>query len=161
MEEAEREISASKKALLRSSLSPKVRTLLIKGEPGSGKTTLALELLKEFGRGVYISSRVSGDMLLEQNRQLRDLVERGVITSLSVSEYTEKSSSYKFEDFRLASIEDVLMSILGRSGNERRKLNRAGLLGFDRGKTGIQGQDQNRTISLGDCRSKQGETRIS
>ncbi|MFI5420611.1 MAG: RAD55 family ATPase [Nitrososphaerales archaeon] len=122
MQEAGTEISASKKALLRSFLSPRVRTLLIKGEPGSGKTTLALELLKEFGRGVYISSRVSGDMLLEQNRQLRDLVERGVIASLSMSEYTEKSSNYKFEDFRLASIEDVLMSILARPATKDESL---------------------------------------
>src|SRR5579864_6037235 len=82
--ESGKEISASKKALLRSLLSTKVRTLLIKGEPGTGKTTLAIELLREFGRGVYVSSRVSGDMLLEQNRQLRQLVEKGLITSLSV-----------------------------------------------------------------------------
>src|ERR1700730_16140040 len=109
------EISSSKKALMRSLLSAKVRTLLIKGEPGTGKTTLALELLREFGRGVYVSSRVSGDMLLEQNRQMSKLVEQGFVTSLSVGEASEKKLNYKFEDFRLASIEDVLMSILGRS----------------------------------------------
>jgi len=41
------------------------RTLLIKGLPGSGKTTLALHLLKTVGgsRGIYFSSRVSDESM--------------------------------------------------------------------------------------------------
>jgi KaiC/GvpD/RAD55 family RecA-like ATPase len=100
--------------LLKSLLSSKIRTLLIKGEPGAGKTTLALELLAGFGSGVYVSSRVSQDMLMEQNPQLRDLAKRGLISSVSMSENEEKPKSFKFEDYRLASIEDILISILGR-----------------------------------------------
>lgn len=104
----------SQNILLKSLLSTKIRTLLIKGEPGAGKTTLALELLAGFGSGVYVSSRVSRDMLMEQNPQLRELARRGLVNSVSMSETEEKPKSYKFEDYRLASIEDVLISILGR-----------------------------------------------
>jgi KaiC/GvpD/RAD55 family RecA-like ATPase len=104
----------SQNILLKSLLSSKIRTLLIKGEPGTGKTTLALELLGGFGSGVYVSSRVSRDMLMEQNPQLRELARRGLVSSVSMSEGGEKPKSIKFEDYRLASIEDVLISILGR-----------------------------------------------
>lgn len=104
----------SQNILLKSLLSSKIRTLLIKGEPGTGKTTLALELLAGFGSGVYVSSRVSRDMLMEQNPQLRELARRGLVSSVSMSEGSEKPKNFKFEDYRLASIEDVLISILGR-----------------------------------------------
>jgi len=104
----------SQNILLKSLLGSKIRTLLIKGEPGTGKTTLALELLGGFGSGVYVSSRVSRDMLMEQNPQLRDLAKRGLVSSVSMSEANDKPKSIKFEDYRLASIEDVLISILGR-----------------------------------------------
>ncbi|HYB04760.1 MAG TPA: gas vesicle protein GvpD P-loop domain-containing protein, partial [Nitrososphaerales archaeon] len=80
----------SQSILLKSLLSSKIRTLLIKGEPGTGKTTLALELLAGFGSGVYVSSRVSRDMLMEQNPQLRELAKRGLVSSVSMSEGNEK-----------------------------------------------------------------------
>jgi len=111
----------SQNILLRSLLSSKIRTLLIKGEPGTGKTTLALELLAGYGSGVYVSSRVSRDMLLEQNPQLRDLANKGLVSSVSMSE-NDKPKSFKFEDYRLASIEDVLISILGRSRESKDEL---------------------------------------
>jgi len=115
-EESSREDGfVSQNILLKSLLSSKIRTLLIKGEPGTGKTTLALELLGGFGSGVYVSSRVSRDMLMEQNPQLRELAKRGLVSSVSMSEANDKPKSFKFEDYRLASIEDVLISILGRS----------------------------------------------
>ena len=43
-------------------------SLLIKGLPGSGKTTLALQLLDYFGseKGVYISTRVGESKLSRQ-----------------------------------------------------------------------------------------------
>ncbi len=112
----------SQSILLKSLLSSKIRTLLIKGEPGTGKTTLALELLGGFGSGVYVSSRVSRDMLMEQNPQLRELAKRGLVSSVSMSEGTEKPQNFKFEDYRLASIEDVLISILGRSKDSKGEL---------------------------------------
>jgi KaiC/GvpD/RAD55 family RecA-like ATPase len=106
--------SVSQNILLQSLLSSKIRTLLIKGEPGTGKTTLALELLAGYGSGVYISSRVSREMMMEQNPQLSELAKRGLVSSISMSE-NEKPKSFKFEDYRLASIEDVLISILSKS----------------------------------------------
>jgi len=45
------------------------RSLLIKGAPGSGKTTLALQLMEELveiNRGFYISTRVSDDAIFSQ-----------------------------------------------------------------------------------------------
>lgn len=112
----------SQSILLKSLLSSKIRTLLIKGEPGTGKTTLALELLGGFGTGVYVSSRVSRDMLMEQNPQLRELAKRGLVSSVSMSDTGEKPKSFKFEDYRLASIEDVLISILGRPKEDDKEL---------------------------------------
>jgi KaiC/GvpD/RAD55 family RecA-like ATPase len=112
----------SQSILLKSLLSSKVRTLLIKGEPGTGKTTLALELLAGFGSGVYVSSRVSRDMLMEQNPQLRELTRRGLVSSVSMTETDEKPKNFKFEDYRLASIEDVLISILGRTKESKGEL---------------------------------------
>ena len=112
----------SQNILLKSLLSSKIRTLLIKGEPGTGKTTLALELLGGFGSGVYVSSRVSKDMLMEQNPQLRELAKRGLVSSVSMSETGDAPKSIKFEDYRLASIEDVLISILGRTKDANKEL---------------------------------------
>ncbi|MFQ5712111.1 MAG: ATPase domain-containing protein, partial [Candidatus Geothermarchaeales archaeon] len=53
-------------------------TLLIKGDPGTGKTILSLELLRRFGvdkSGVYLSTRVSPERLFTQFPWLRDVVE--------------------------------------------------------------------------------------
>ncbi|MFQ5712318.1 MAG: ATPase domain-containing protein [Candidatus Geothermarchaeales archaeon] len=52
-------------------------TLLVKGEPGTGKTILSLELLRRFSEemnGIYLSTRVSPDRLLNQFPWLRDVV---------------------------------------------------------------------------------------
>ncbi|MCI4329108.1 MAG: hypothetical protein L3J86_05935, partial [Thermoplasmata archaeon] len=47
--------------LVEFSLRPPPRSLLIRGAPGTGKTTLALELLQAYpGRKVYVSARVEG-----------------------------------------------------------------------------------------------------
>lgn len=56
----------SKRTGLEEFLSTEGNTLLIKGDAGSGKTTLALQLLKTLapdGHGVYISARVSREKL--------------------------------------------------------------------------------------------------
>ena len=49
-------------------LNTKGNSLLVKGYPGTGKTTLALQLITQVGRGsgVYISSRVSEEKILRQ-----------------------------------------------------------------------------------------------
>jgi len=53
------------------------RTLLIKGEAGTGKTLLSLQLLRHFsgnGDGIYISTKVSPQTLYDQIPYLKDLV---------------------------------------------------------------------------------------
>jgi KaiC/GvpD/RAD55 family RecA-like ATPase len=55
-------------------LSDSVGSILIKGLPGAGKTTFAMELLREAGHGVYISSRVSKEKLLEQIPNVKELI---------------------------------------------------------------------------------------
>ena len=58
-------------------LSSTSRTLLIKGEAGTGKTLLSLELLRHFsenGDGIYISTKVSPQTLYDQIPYLKDLV---------------------------------------------------------------------------------------
>lgn len=51
-------------------------SLLIKGEAATGKTILALSILKEFGAGgnyLYLSTRVSPSQLFENHPWLADL----------------------------------------------------------------------------------------
>ncbi|MEM4309124.1 MAG: gas vesicle protein GvpD P-loop domain-containing protein [Thermoplasmata archaeon] len=51
------------------------RSLLIKGAPGSGKTTLALQILEEtvdINRGFYISTRVSDEAIFSQFKWLKE-----------------------------------------------------------------------------------------
>ena len=58
-------------------LSYSSRSLLIKGEAGTGKTLFSLELLRHFsenGDGIYISTKVSPQTLYDQIPYLKDLV---------------------------------------------------------------------------------------
>jgi KaiC/GvpD/RAD55 family RecA-like ATPase len=51
------------------------QTLLIKGRAGTGKTTFALTLLREYGkRGIYITTRVDLDKLYAQHPWLKDTI---------------------------------------------------------------------------------------
>ncbi len=55
-------------------------SLLVKGEPGSGKTTFALELLNEFrsmGSVLYISTRVSDSVIINQFPWVTDMLNKG------------------------------------------------------------------------------------
>jgi KaiC/GvpD/RAD55 family RecA-like ATPase len=51
-------------------------SLLIKGAPGTGKTTLALEILREIGNanGIYLSTRITPGSLYEQFPWLEECV---------------------------------------------------------------------------------------
>jgi KaiC/GvpD/RAD55 family RecA-like ATPase len=55
-------------------LSEPVGSVLIEGGPGTGKTTFAIELLRKAGRGIYISTRVSKERLLEQIPTVKELI---------------------------------------------------------------------------------------
>ena len=61
---------------LRDLLNPNIIAILIKGLPGTGKTTLALELLRMHGKGFYVSTRVSERKMKEQHSLVRELMEK-------------------------------------------------------------------------------------
>jgi KaiC/GvpD/RAD55 family RecA-like ATPase len=74
-----------------------IRTLLIKGLAGTGKTTVALEILKAAGegKGAYISSRVPKDLLKRHIPAMNETID-----------------NQKFLDFRLEDVASVLESVM-------------------------------------------------
>ncbi|MCL5066777.1 MAG: AAA family ATPase [Thaumarchaeota archaeon] len=79
-------------------------TLLIKGAPGAGKTTLALQLLKYFGEnnGVYISSRESNEKIASE------------------IPWTKKGLKLSdFKDLRLSSASKVIQEVLDAQRNRK------------------------------------------
>ncbi len=92
---------------LESFLNPEIRTILVKGEPGTGKTLLGLELLRRYGRGVYLSSRISEQGIFDQYPELKTLFRRGRIKVAK-----PKAASAKFEDARLATSATMMESIV-------------------------------------------------
>jgi len=82
----------------------KGHTLLIKGEPGCGKTTLALRIMEEFGdgNGIYISSRVSETKLYTQISYADKLLSGG-----------------KFVDVRLNTLESIIRRMLELRGDNQ------------------------------------------
>jgi len=60
-------------------LNPAVKAISIKGSPGAGKTTLALELIKAAHGGMYVSTRVTETLLVKQYRSFASLIEHGEV----------------------------------------------------------------------------------
>jgi KaiC/GvpD/RAD55 family RecA-like ATPase len=58
-------------------LNPSVKAISIKGPPGAGKTTLAIELIKAAHGGMYVSTRVTETLLIKQYRPFAPLIEQG------------------------------------------------------------------------------------
>ena len=58
-------------------LNPAIRAISVKGLPGAGKTTLALELIKAARGGVYVSTRATQSLLVKQYPSFKSLIERG------------------------------------------------------------------------------------
>lgn len=97
--------------MLDSLLSPTVRAVVIKGLPGAGKTTLAIELLKKAGGGLYVSTRVSEAKLVEQHPHVKPLVAAGV-----------EAHALRVEDLRLGTASEVVAMVLEAVHREKRPL---------------------------------------
>ncbi len=95
-------------------LAPSVSTFLVKGNPGSGKSTFALELLRSRGKGTYVSTRVSKEKIAGQNPQVEMVVigdqERGLLVG---------GQSIDAKDYRLATASSVLSLVMGKTREGR------------------------------------------
>ena len=81
-------------------LNPAVRAISIKGPPGAGKTTLALELIKAARGGVYISTRATQSSLVKQHPHFKSLIEKGELVLFRPT--TQKAMvGPRFEEVRL------------------------------------------------------------
>lgn len=89
---------------LRDLLNPNIIALLIKGLPGTGKTTLALELLRIYGKGIYISTRVSERKMKEQHSLVMKPAEE--------KEDQGRLEEIGFKDLRFGSGTEMLKLIL-------------------------------------------------
>ena len=96
-------------------LTSPIRAILVKGEPGSGKTIFALELLRRSGGGHYVSTRVSGDGLARQVPPIKELVVTGSRDSGRARGTTE------VKDLRLANPSQLIKYILGVTEQERKE----------------------------------------
>ncbi len=85
---------------IESLLKPFIKTIVIKGKPGAGKTTLSFELMRMAGSGLYVSTRTALKELADQYPYIKPLVEEGAVRGIS------------FEDLRLGSAADVMESVL-------------------------------------------------
>ena len=102
---------------LESFLDAEIRTILVKGEPGTGKTLLGLELLRRYGRGVYLSSRVSQEGVFDQYPELKMLFRQGKIKVAG-----PKAAGAKFQDVRFADAATMVEFILGSIGKSKEPL---------------------------------------
>lgn len=78
--------------------------LLIKGEAGTGKTILSLELLRLFSdrvNGVYLSTRVSPQRLFDQFPHLSDIIKPEHVLDTETDYKPRKGSSEAFDIFDL------------------------------------------------------------
>jgi len=81
-------------------LNPAIRAISIKGPPGAGKATLALELIKAARGGVYISTRATQSLLLKQHPAFKSLIEKGELVLFRPT--TQKATvGPRFEEVRL------------------------------------------------------------
>jgi KaiC/GvpD/RAD55 family RecA-like ATPase len=87
-------------------LNPVVGAILIKGQPGTGKTSLAIEMLRRAGGGLYFSTRVSREKLSQQIPGIKELV--------LTDEITRQGDSGKVDvkDLRLAAPSQILELLL-------------------------------------------------
>lgn len=87
-------------------LSPVVGAVLIKGLPGTGKTSLAVEMLRRAGGGFYFSTRVSREKLSQQVPGIKEMLVAGE-TSLEGD-----GSKVEVKDLRLAAPNQLLQLLM-------------------------------------------------
>ncbi|MGA2666194.1 MAG: ATPase domain-containing protein, partial [Nitrososphaerales archaeon] len=91
--------------------------ILVKGEPGTGKTTFAIELLKTADGGVYISTRVSRQRLLGQIPGVKEM-----LISETRTKGRSGGGSVELGDMRLATPGDILKQIIERGIQPKKEL---------------------------------------
>ena len=105
--------SSESDEILEPLLREEVKSILVKGEPGTGKTTLALELLRLYGRGIYVSTRVSEEQSGEHHPELSALFDKGSIIEIQTQQVEKvgKSSGYSFDDQRFSDPKSVVNAV--------------------------------------------------
>jgi KaiC/GvpD/RAD55 family RecA-like ATPase len=109
-------------------LGKSVRAILVKGEPGVGKTTFAIELLNLYGSGIYVSTRVSEEQISEYNPVIKDLVEDSKVLEVKLQHQKQSGQRGKingkntkesrnngriiFEDLRLGDAHDIIQVLI-------------------------------------------------
>ncbi len=75
-------------------------SIAVKGAPGTGKSTLAMEILSFFGgeSSLYVSSRVSVEQIYRDFPWLKGKIKGDSIIDMTSSEKTEKRSEFLFFD---------------------------------------------------------------
>ena len=94
-------------------IQPSVSTILVKGNPGTGKTSLVLELLRMQGKGTYVSTRVSKENLSTQNPQVRMVVVGEVKKGLRMG-----GTRLDVEDYRLATADQIVRIVFSKVKEE-------------------------------------------
>src|ERR1700733_9475589 len=87
---------------LRNLLAPGIKLVLIKGAPGTGKTSLAMRLLEYLESGAYISSRVGLEKLSKQNPRLLPMERKGRLERVSLEDQLSETTTLKTREGTLA-----------------------------------------------------------
>lgn len=100
--------------ILKPLLKPQVKSILLKGEPGTGKTTLAMELLRMYGSGIYVSTRLSQEQSQEHHPELSSLFETGKAVEINAQDYNLKvgTPNFSFEDLRFSGPGDIVNVVI-------------------------------------------------
>lgn len=99
--------------LLKPLLADQISSILIKGEPGTGKTTLAFELLSMYGKGIYVSTRVSEERSAQHNPILASLYKSGKIFEVNEpKEHLKGQEKYSFDDQRFSDPQNLLSALI-------------------------------------------------